>query len=71
MVQVPEAIKEAVVPATVQMLVVVEVKVTARLDVAVAESVSGVPIVCVPGLANVMVCVAWVTVTVLDPVALL
>lgn len=58
------------VPETIQTEVVVEVKLTARLELAVAASVSGVPAVCVPGLAKVMVCVAWVTVTADDvPVA--
>jgi hypothetical protein len=72
MVHVPEAINVAVVPETVQTLVVVEVKVTPRPDVVVAESVSGVPTVCVPGFAKVMVCVASVTETADDvPVALL
>ena len=58
MVQVPAAINVAVVPETVQTLVVAEVKVTVRPELAVAESVSGVPTVCGPGLAKVMVC-AW------------
>jgi hypothetical protein len=40
----------------VQTPVVVEAKLTARPEVAVAESVSGVPTVCAPGLAKVMVC---------------
>ena len=56
MVQVPEAINVAVVPETVQMPVVVDVKVTASPELAVAESVRGVPTVCVPGLAKLMVC---------------
>jgi hypothetical protein len=56
MVQVPEAINVAVVPETVQILVVVEEKVTAKPDVAVAESVSGVPTVWVPGVGKLMVC---------------
>ena len=56
MVQVPEAIKVAAVPLTVQMLVVVEANQTAKPELAVAESVSGVPTVCVPGLAKVMLC---------------
>jgi len=70
MMQVPTVRKVAVAFETVQMLVVVEVNVTARPELAVAESVRGVPTVCVPGLLNVMVCadsVAWpmpVTVTV-------
>jgi hypothetical protein len=50
------------VPETVQILVVVEVKLTVRPDVAVAESDSGVPTVCVPGLAKVMVCEPVLTV---------
>ena len=56
MVQVPEAMNVAVVPETVQTLVVVEVKLTVRPELAVAESVSGVPTVWAPGLAKVMVC---------------
>ena len=56
MVQVPDATNMAAVMETVQMLVVVEVKLTARPELAVAASVSGVPTVCVPGLAKVMVC---------------
>ena len=56
MVQVPAATNVAVVPETVQTLVVADVKATARPELAVAESVSGVPTVCVPGLAKVMVC---------------
>jgi hypothetical protein len=36
----------AVVPETVQTLAVVEAKLTARMELAVAESVSGVPTVC-------------------------
>jgi hypothetical protein len=52
----------AVVPETMQTPVVVEVNVTPRPDVAVAESVSGVPTVCVPGFAKVMVCASAFTV---------
>jgi hypothetical protein len=63
-VQVPEAINVAVVPETVQTDVVVEVKVTTRLELAVAESVRGVPTICVPGFAKVIACVARVTNTV-------
>src|ERR1035437_1912891 len=59
MVQVPLTTNVAVVPLTVQTLVVVEAKVTARQELAVAASVSGVPTVCVPGLAKVMVCVVF------------
>ncbi len=40
---VPEAINVAVVPETVQMVCVADVKVTAKPEVDVAESVSGVP----------------------------
>ena len=72
MVQVPEAMNVAVVPETVQTLVVIEVNPTARPDVAVAKSVSGVPTVCVPGLEKAMVCVVCVTATADEvPVALL
>ena len=38
------------------MLVVFDVKLTASPELAVAESVSGVPTVCVPGLGKLMVC---------------
>ena len=62
--QVPAAIKVAVVPLTVQMLVVVEAKETAKPELAVAESVSCVPTVCVPGLAKVMVCAVCAALTV-------
>jgi hypothetical protein len=37
------------------MLVVCDAKVTVKPELAVAESVSGVPTVCVPGLEKVMV----------------
>ena len=56
MVQVPVVRNVACVPETVQTLAVVEAKATVRLEVAVAESVSGVPTVCAPGLLKVMVC---------------
>ena len=55
MVQVPAIRKNAVVPETVHTLGVVERNVTARPLVEVAESVSGVATVWVPGLAKVMV----------------
>ena len=61
-VQVPEAINVAVVPETVHMLVVVEVKLTARPELAVAESVSGVPTVCAAIVGKVMVCASSFTV---------
>jgi hypothetical protein len=56
MVQVPEVIKVAVVLETVQTLEVVEAKLTARPELAEAESVSGVPTVCAAGAVKVMVC---------------
>jgi hypothetical protein len=71
-VQVPEAINVAAVPETVQMLVVVEVKVTAKPELAVAESVNGLPTVWAEIAGKVIVCVASVTETADDvPVALL
>jgi len=54
-VQVPAATKVAVVPETVQMLVVVEAKLTVRPEVAVAERVSGVPTVWAAIMPNAMV----------------
>lgn len=71
MVQVPAAINVAVVPETVQMLVVVDVKVTAKPELAVAESDSGTPTVWVPGFVKVMACITSATVTDEVPVALL
>ena len=44
----------AVVPLTVQMLVVSEAKETVRLELAFAESISDVPTVCAPGLEKVI-----------------
>src|SRR5271157_1206333 len=63
-VQAPAAMNVAVVPLTVQMLVVVEAKATVGPELAVAESVSGFPTVCVPGLAKVMVCAIGAALTV-------
>jgi hypothetical protein len=40
----------------VQTLVVSEAKLAGNPELAVAESVSGVPTVCAPGLVNVIVC---------------
>ena len=54
-VQVPAAMNVAVAPDTVQTPVVVEVKLTAKPELAVAESVSGVPTFCEGGAAKVMV----------------
>jgi len=62
MVHVPVAMKFAVVPETVQTLVVVEAKLTAKPELAVAESVSGVPTVWGLGAAKVMVCALPLTV---------
>jgi hypothetical protein len=67
--QVPAVRKVAVAPLTVHTLGVVEAKETVSPEVAVAESVNGVPTVCVPGLAKVMVCaVRTVTVAVIEAV---
>ena len=66
--QVPVATKEAVVPLTVQTLVVCEANVTFKPELAVADSVSGVPTVCVPGALNVIVCGFGVRVTLAVPV---
>jgi len=56
MVQVPLAMNVAVVPETVQTLVVVDVKATASPDVAVADSVNGVPTVCAEIAEKLIVC---------------
>jgi hypothetical protein len=55
-VHVPAVIKVAVVPVTVQTLVVCEANVTARPELAVAVKVKGVPTVCMAGVLNVIVC---------------
>lgn len=55
-VQVPAIRNVAVVAETVQTVVLAEVNVTGRPEVAVAISVRGVPTDCVPGLLKVMVC---------------
>ena len=62
MVQVPEAMNVAVAPETVQVLVVVEAKVTDRPEVAVAASVSGAPTVCAAIVGKVIVCASPFTV---------
>jgi hypothetical protein len=64
MMQAPAATNVAVVLETVQMLVVVEVKVTARPELADALSVSGIPTVWAAMAPKVMVCAlgAWFTV---------
>jgi hypothetical protein len=64
---VPEIRKVTVDPDTVQTVVVLEEYTTARVEPAVAPRVSGVPTVCVPGFANVIVCgvpatvIEWLT----------
>jgi hypothetical protein len=68
MVQVPALTKLAVLLLTVQTLVVFEVKLTVKPELAVAESVSGVPTVWVPGVLNVIVCASFARVTVAEPV---
>ena len=62
MVQVPLVSMVAVVPEAVQTPVVVEAKLTVKPEVDEADSVSGVPTVCEPGLLKVMVCEAAFTV---------
>ena len=55
--QVPDIRKVAVVPLTVQTLAVLDAKLTVNAGALVVPiSVSGVPTVCVPGLAKVIVC---------------
>jgi len=56
MVQVPAVRKVAVVPLTVQAPVVCEANETGKPELAVATSVSGVPTVCVPTAAKLIVC---------------
>ena len=56
MVQVPATRNVAVVPETVQTLAVDEAKLTANPELAVAESVKGVPTVCAAIALNVIVC---------------
>ena len=53
---------EAVVPATEQTEVVVEAKLTVKPELAVAESVSGVPTFWAAIAPNVMVCASPLTV---------
>ncbi len=60
-VQVPAAMKVAVVPETVQTEAVEDVKVTASPEVAVAVRVSGVPTFCAAMVGKVMVCVPGTT----------
>jgi hypothetical protein len=55
-VQVPGVTKVAVVPLIVQTPVASEANVTVRPELALADSVRGVPTVCVAGALNVIVC---------------
>ena len=55
MVHVPAATKVAVVPLTVQTLTVCEANDTVKPELAVADKVSGVLTVCVPGFVNAIV----------------
>jgi hypothetical protein len=55
-VQVPEVTTVAVVGLTVQTLFVSEANATVKPELAVADSFSGVPTVCVAGALNVIVC---------------
>ena len=59
--QVPPAMNVAVLPETVQMLVVVDLKLTANPELAVAESVKVVPSSCDRIFGKVMVWLALVT----------
>lgn len=61
MVQEPAIRKLATLPAVVQTVGVVEVKVTVPLEVEVALSVAVVPAVCVPIALKLMVCDIGVT----------
>ena len=63
MVQVPDVKNVALLPVTEQTLPVEEAKLTIRPELAFADRVSGVPTVCVPGLAKVIVCCCRVAVT--------
>ena len=54
--QMPGPTKVAVVPLTVQTPVVSVANVTVKPELAVADSFSGVPTVCVGGALNVIVC---------------
>jgi hypothetical protein len=56
MVQAPGVRNVAVVPATAQTMAVWEANVTVKPELAVAESVRGIPTVCVAGALKVIVC---------------
>jgi hypothetical protein len=66
-VHVPAVIKVAVVPLTAQTPVVCDAKLTARPELAAADSASGVPTVCVLGALKVIDCGLKVSVTVAVP----
>jgi hypothetical protein len=59
--QVPAATRVTDAPATVQTAVVVDAKLTGNPELAVALSVAVEPTDPLPGAANVMVWVAWLT----------
>ena len=62
MVQVPPDRNVVALLETVQTPVVVEAKLASKPELAVAESAKGVPTVCAPGLAKLMVCASPLTV---------
>ena len=59
--QIPDAMRATVAPETVHTLGVLELNVTGKPLVEVAESVSGEATVWVPGLAKLMVCASLYT----------
>ena len=70
MLQVPADTSVSVLPLTVQTAVVVDVKVTAKVDVALATSAGGVlPTVWLPGEAKLMLCAAGRTLKLTSTVA--
>ena len=68
-VQVPAASKVAVLPETVQTLLVEELKLTLRPELAVAVNATVVPLALLPGAANVIVCAAGLFTTTICPTA--
>jgi len=68
-VQVPAASKVAVLPETVQILVVKELKLTLRPELAVALNATVVPLAWLAGATNVIVCAAGVFTTTICPTA--
>ncbi len=69
MVQVPAARNVAVLPETVQTVVVEDVKVTLRPELAVALNASVVPAAWLAGAGNVMVCAVGLFTTIICPTA--